>query len=267
MELDGAASRFFLQPDTTDINLQIARSPLLAAHDRRDGQGSHNGGTKLLPISDAVADAIGEIIIQGKDLPQDVLCHHHHSYMECLIDMECGWCIRGNSSVCVEGSASGPCNRSLQCPVYVTYQQEGIGSHDCGTNSRPCIDDDDGEGDVYKVFNDGPADNVPTAVTEEALQGGGQDRSTHTTNEDLLRLLGGDEDRGTGGGGASMSGRSKLSSARLLVKAQIEGESTSANRQRAPKSGQEMTEDKAVRHLEEPGATANVDERDRKSVV
>ena len=157
LNLRGRSSSLFFQPDTAHINLQILPSSRPSNIDKSEG------GTKLVPVQDAVSENLGQVIIHGKDLPDTVTCHLHLESEECMYDVECGWCTGSTGSFCVEGSAVGPCNQSIPCPVYTTYQQPGMGSHDCGTNTSPCD-----EPDVSDIFKPSAADyaNLVPATPE-----------------------------------------------------------------------------------------------------
>eukprot|EP00300_Choanocystis_sp_HF-7_P039638 c594_g1_i1.p1 GENE.c594_g1_i1~~c594_g1_i1.p1 ORF type:complete len:182 (+),score=23.56 c594_g1_i1:39-584(+) len=122
--------------EASQINLQV----LPASRPKDDPT---QGGTKMIPIEEARAASLGKSIIHGEGLPSNVDCHLHMEITECLYDVECGWCIGASGSFCTEGSASGPCDQNVVCPVYQTYQQPGMGSHDCGTGTNPCTADEE----------------------------------------------------------------------------------------------------------------------------
>jgi len=152
VEIEGKRGSFFLSPDTANINLQVLPGSISATNNPQAGQ--------ISPIADYLATQTGDIIIEGKGLPTDVLCDQHNDQHTCTIDMDCGWCISSATAYCVEGSFGGPCNASVDCPVYITFQQPGIGSNDCGTNKRACIDEENDD-DVFHNFGDTP--DVPVA--------------------------------------------------------------------------------------------------------
>merc|ERR1712134_140168 len=92
-------SHFFLQPDTANINLQVLPGFIKPS----DGFDAHEGGTKILPISDGISDILGDIMLRGKGLPEEISCTGHTKYMSCLMDVECGWCNGNSGQFCVEG--------------------------------------------------------------------------------------------------------------------------------------------------------------------
>jgi hypothetical protein len=62
------------------------------------------------------------------------MCGRHKEEKGCIVDMQCGWCMGGEGGRCVSGDFSGPLDRALPCPLYVTYQipekQDDIAAED-----------------------------------------------------------------------------------------------------------------------------------------
>lgn len=144
----GKNTDIFMRPDTAHINLQVLPT---IKQTRPASQALPKGFENS--VADANARYMGDIMIRGQfegaPLDPEIKCDKHLEYNKCLLDVECGWCEGPKGSFCAEGSFAGPCNASLACPVYVTYQQEGMGAHDCGTGRDPC---EDQIPDMFKTF-------------------------------------------------------------------------------------------------------------------